>query len=388
LRTDLATIALSDPGTTVTAGRKPHVVVVGHWAGDILFGAERSLLGILAAIDPQKYQVSCVLPFDNDAYLRAVRKYTNHITVFPYHWWSQSRPIDDEIVSRSKSVFRDGGVDIVHVDTITLMDPLVAARHLGIPSIVHARELIDRDDELIELLGGDAAYVVRTICSASDFIIANSMATYRLYRKKGKSFCLYNSVDPECFDLPMGLEPGKLRVGLVSSNRPKKGIAAFVNLALTASRTSGLEFFVVGPRTEHADRLREQLRDRAGPSNLDFIDYVPSSVEAMRRIDVVVSLSTVAESFGRTIAEGMAAGRPVIAYNWGAMPELIRHGTDGYLLPYLNYEHALQHLETLLNNSEKRLEMGRNGRQRAKQLFSPGVFTQRLNDIYRQILDF
>ena len=96
-------------------------------------------------------------------------------------------------------MFRDGGVDIVHVNTITLIDPLVAARRIGVPSIVHARELIDQDDELAKFLGGDAADVVRTICSAADFIIANSNATYRLYEKKGKSFCLYNSVDFRVF---------------------------------------------------------------------------------------------------------------------------------------------------------------------------------------------
>ena len=84
----------------------------------------------------------------------------------------------------------------------------------------------------------------------------------------------------------------------------------------------------------------------------------------------------------------MAAGRPVIAYNWGAMPELIRHGTDGYLIPYLSYEHALEHLETLLEHPEEGLKMGRNGRERATQLFSPSVFTLQPHHIYRQILDF
>ena len=154
-----------------------------------------------------------------------------------------------------------------------------------------------------------------------------------------------------------------------------------------ARGSSGLEFFVIGPRTEHAVRLEEQVRNRAGPANLHFLGYVPSPAEAIRQVDLVVCLSAVAESFGRTIAEGMAAGRPVIAYKWGAIPELIRHGTDGYLIPYLNYKQALEYLETLLDYPEKGLEMGRNGRQRAKQLFSPGVFTLQLNYIYREILD-
>jgi hypothetical protein len=87
--------ALSDQ-RPAAARRKPHVVV----EREELYGAERSLLGILAAIDPQQYEVSCVLPRNSNAYLRDLGKHTKNITVFPYQWWSKSRPIDEEIVSR------------------------------------------------------------------------------------------------------------------------------------------------------------------------------------------------------------------------------------------------------------------------------------------------
>ncbi len=121
--------------------------------------------------------------------------------------------------------------------------------------------------------------------------------------------------------------------------------------------------------------------------NIRFLGYVPHSAEALRQVDVVVSLSTFAESFGRTIAEGMAASRPVIGYDFGAVPELIRHGTDGYLIPPFEHASALEHLVTLLDNPAKVLEMGRNGRERARQLFAPAVFARRLNEIYRRIVD-
>jgi glycosyltransferase involved in cell wall biosynthesis len=102
---------------------------------------------------------------------------------------------------------------------------------------------------------------------------------------------------------------------------------------------------------------------------------------------VIASFSIIAESFGRTIIEAMAARQPVIAYASGATPELIRHGKDGFLIPPADLAKALEHLGTLADSPHRVLEMGRNAREQAERLFSPDVFTATLNGIYRQIFD-
>ena len=373
---------------TVSPARKSRVMLVGHLAGDQLFGAERSLLELLAAVDRTTYDLSCVLPSGSDAYLQAVAQHTGDITVFPYQWWSKARPFDYEAVGRFEETFRRARPDLVHVNTITLMDPLLAAKRLHVPSIVHARELVSHDEELAAQFGENPSGVVRMVRGASDFIIANSDTTHVLYRKESRSFRLYNSVALDRFDLPNLPEPGKLRVGIVSSNQLKKGIEHFVNLAAMAARSrSDLEFVVIGPRTEHADRLEQRARNEDIPVSLRFSGYTADPVDAIRQVNVLVSFSLVAESFGRTIAEAMAARRPVIAYDWGAAPELVRHGTDGFLIPHLDFAKALEHLGTLADCPDRLSEMGRNGRERAEQLFSPAAFASQLNGIYRQVLD-
>ena len=357
------------------------MLVVGHLAGNQLFGAERSLLDIVAAIDPAKYEVSVVLPNQNDAYLRRIEKHTKQITVFPYGWWRASRKEDPETIERFERIMRRDRVDMVHVNTITLLDPLLAARRVSLPSIAHARELINDDAVLTEHFGSEA---VETLCSAADYIIANSKATRKHYGQGSKSFLLYNCVDQECFDVPPSLEPGKLKVGLISSNHPKKGIESFVDLAVVASaRRLSLEFLLFGPLNEHISILRQKVRHLR---TINFIDYVQNPTEALRRIDVLLSLSNFAESFGRTVAEAMAAGRPVIVYDTGALPELVRDGTDGFLIPHRQHLVALEHLERLMNDPSAVLEIGRKGRERAKQLFSPGAFAPQLNRIYGRIL--
>ena len=75
-----------------------------------------------------------------------------------------------------------------------------------------------------------------------------------------------------------------------------------------------------------------------------------------------------------------------IAYDRGAAPELIRHGRDGFLIPYRCFAQALDHLESLADDPARIGDMGRSGRARAEQVLSPREFAATLNGIYREIL--
>ena len=64
--------------------------------------------------------------------------------------------------------------------------------------------------------------------------------------------------------------------------------------------------------------------------------HVPEEVkhQALLASNLVLSLvDNIQETFGLSIAEAMAAGRPVVASNWNGYRDLVRHGVDGYLIP-------------------------------------------------------
>jgi glycosyltransferase involved in cell wall biosynthesis len=372
----------------ISIARKPHIMVIGHSAGPVLYGSERSLLSILAAIDRQKYDLSCVLPESDDVYLEAVARHTKYITVFPYKWWNGTPQGDPETVSRFEDIFRRNHVNVVHANTITMMEPLIAAKNVGVPSILHARELISHNSALANQLGGDPSSIARMVQAKADFIIANSNATHRLYYKKNRSFRLYNCVDIDALDMPNEVDPGRLKIGIISGNHPAKGIEHFVRLAIMAARRRlGLEFMVIGPHTQHTEELARVVQGAEVPVNIRFMGYIAQAAEAVRQVSVVVSFSTVPESFGRSLAEAMAARRPVIAFDGGGVPELVRHGTDGFLVPCPDVESALEHLEAMASNTDCVTAMGRNARARAEELFSPAVFAASLNNIYRRVLE-
>lgn len=365
---------------------RPHILFVGHLAQARWFGAERSFLDLLQAVDRTRYRVSCILPRDEPAYSARVREHAEDLTFVKNAWWGRKPAVDEALVERYTGLLRDGQVDLVHVNTIMVREPLVAAKRMGIPGIVHVRELIAHDDVLVRLIGASADEIIRSVQDNATFIVANSSATQQMYGALDRSCLLYDTVDVESLAIPNDANAATLRVGMVSDNQPKKGGDNVVNLAVFASgQRSDVEFLLIGPRTPYIDSLEAAVLAEPSPVNMRFVDYCPEPTRALAQLDVLLSLSDVHESFGRTALEAMAAGRPVIAHATGALPELIRDGIDGFLVPPADLETVWQHIQTFADRRELARAMGEQGRQRA-QAFSRAAFVDRLASIYANVL--
>lgn len=65
----------------------------------------------------------------------------------------------------------------------------------------------------------------------------------------------------------------------------------------------------------------------------------------------------------------MAAGTPVIASRVGGIPEAIRDGVDGFLVPPDDPEALAEKIKTLYTDPGLREQMGKNARQRFLDMF-------------------
>lgn len=86
--------------------------------------------------------------------------------------------------------------------------------------------------------------------------------------------------------------------------------------------------------------------------------------------DIVCQLSHWEEAFGLTIAEAMAAGKPVIGTRVGAIPELIVDGHMGYTLRRGDLVGLADKLLKLARDPALRESLGRAGRQVCQEEFS------------------
>jgi glycosyltransferase involved in cell wall biosynthesis len=234
-------------------------------------------------------------------------------------------------------------------------------------------------------LGASPTEIARIVCGYATYLLANSAATLADYPCAEKGGYVYNSIDAHAFDLPNIVDPARIKVGLVSSNVAKKGVLDFLELARRAETIlPTLEFHLVGPENNLGSEW--QVVAQRPPSNLRLRGYVAHPPDAYRDLNIVVNLSRFAESFGRTVAEAMAARRPVVAYRHGALPELIDDGKTGFLVPYLDLSAVLERLRFFAERPQNIIRFGETARAIVAARCSTDLFARTINALYERLM--
>jgi len=81
-------------------------------------------------------------------------------------------------------------------------------------------------------------------------------------------------------------------------------------------------------------------------------------------------LPSLSEGFGRVFIEAMALGKPVIGSKVGGVPEIIKDGSNGFLIEPKDVEGLAGKIEYLINNPEIARHMGEAGQKFVRENFS------------------
>lgn len=354
---------------SMPAKTAPVVLFCGHQALGHQFGAERSFLDMLEHARGAGLDVRVVLPQCLDpGYLAAVRARARAVHLIPYGWRRPGQAPHPVTLGALCAMIAQSGAVAVHQNTCVSDAPLIAARLAGVPGIVHLRERPDQDADLCARLGQTEAALAATLRDQATRFVANSDATARWIDPDGtlapgRVLVQPNAVDGALFDLPFAPKT-PLRVALIGSNIAKKGVCDALEVARVAQRMGlDLRVTLIGPGTADLAALGPL------PANMRHAGYALSPVAAMAQADVVLSLSHFAESFGRTVLEAMAAGRPVIAYARGTPPALIGpDGQAGFVVPPDDPGAVVRALLPLLEGPARLRAMSRAARARARTL--------------------
>ena len=172
-----------------------------------------------------------------------------------------------------------------------------------------------------------------------------------------------------------------LNVCMVSSNIKKKGVNDFFEVASLCKLNNGIQFNLYGPITDEVKKAQKELDTK----NIKIHGYVSDVNAAMQQNHVVLSLSWFEESFGRTVAEAMLNERVVVAYDWGAVPELIDQET-GILVEYKNVKAIANALDRLQKNNESLTAIAKKARVSALRRFSGDIYNSKLNEALETFL--
>jgi len=187
---------------------------------------------------------------------------------------------------------------------------------------------------------------------------------------------------------PRGWGPDTVVIAHAARFQPWKGTDVFLRAAArVAPAAPNARFLVIGAALfgwdrEYADSLEPLARSLGIEPVVDFAGYRTDAPALLAGSDVVVHASTRPEPFGIVVAEGMVAGRCIVASRSGGPPELLEDGVSGLLTPPGDDAALADALLRVVNDKALRVSLGEGALLEARKL-TPMAMASAFGEVFR-----
>lgn len=300
-------------------------------------------------------------------------------------------------------------VDLVHVHSGSFpIVGLAAMRHAkreNIPLVfTYHGDVQESHGGLIRRMGISFCnkYLIDKVLSYARVIISlseNYIDESRFLRKyRDKIVVIPNGVNIEDFDIPYSKKECREKLGLPAD---EKIVLFFGNLVrykgpdilvrampsiLKEVPDTKLVFVGSGEMKGELEKLSKKLSvDRC----VKFAGFVSESSKILyyKAADVFSLPSTMGpECFPIAILEAMACGIPIVASKIGGIPDIVKDGKDGLLVPPKNQKALTDSIIYLLENEDIIRKMGKNGRGKVED-YSWERIAEETEKVYTEVIN-
>ena len=191
----------------------------------------------------------------------------------------------------------------------------------------------------------------------------------------------FSPAPPPESDEPLVLMPTRLVY--------EKGIHIFVEAARTL-KAKGIKarFEIAGGETHHNPGAisKKEMEDMTTDGSVKWLGRVEDMPALLTRADIIVYPSYYGEGVPRVLLEAAATGRPIITTDHVGCREAVNDSISGILTPIKDTQATAAAIEALLNDKEKRLEMGRESHKKAEKEFDVKRIVSLTLDVYNTAL--
>lgn len=183
-----------------------------------------------------------------------------------------------------------------------------------------------------------------------------------------------------------GISPSTPLLGCVGVLLPDKGQEWLIRaLAEIQGEFPAAKLILAGDGPCRA-RLESLARDLVLNDNVIFAGFVENVETVYAALDIFL-LPSLFEALNNSLLAAMAYEIPSIAFNRGALGEIIEHGKSGLLVSGPNVEEISQAAARLLRAPQFARQVGRSGRLRVEQHFSAQRMVEGMIHVYQQVLE-
>lgn len=183
----------------------------------------------------------------------------------------------------------------------------------------------------------------------------------------------------------LGLDKDHRLVGMISYLRSYKGHEYLIEAAARVlSRMNKVTFVLVGEGPEEA-HIRSRIDALGLRHGVRILGFRPDLLNVFRSLDAFVIPSVEGDTIPQVILQAFAMGLPVVSTTIGSIPDVVREGDTGFVVPPRNAEALADRIETLLADPGLGRQMGARGRRMVEEEFSLERMLDRLEEVYRKV---
>ena len=185
--------------------------------------------------------------------------------------------------------------------------------------------------------------------------------------------CLYNPIDTQRFQpnpparatlrARLGINDGDIVAGFVGRIEPDKGVGILCDAMCNAMDVlPQLKMVWVGDGISKEETI-QYVALRGHADRHMFIGWSATPEHYFLGLDVLITPSIIAETFGRVVAEAQSCGVPVIASDIGGLPEAMISEKTGAVVPPGDVGRLTHAIVTLSMDDVLRMQFADAGRQ-------------------------
>ena len=302
---------------------------------------------------------------------------------WPFTWWNS--------VGTMRSLLRSLKVDLVHTNQIWSY-PIVgaAAGKLGLPRVCHMRDEMPADG----VRWWCSAGVELVLCISQH--IEHMVKPAFLNRAASRVQTLLNPVtipplpteeQRQLSRAALGLPETAVIFGFIGQIIPVKGLSLLLDSLAEMASDPRWHLAIAGqdpnPGDPHESHCRQRIRELGLEGRVTFLGFLEDTAPFYHAIDAVV-VPSLKEPLGRVPLEAAAYAKPAIAFAAGGLPETVRHGKTGWLVPPGERAALRDSLTRFLDHPEK--EIGLEARAWVESVADPRRYVSRLAELYTGLL--
>ena len=131
--------------------------------------------------------------------------------------------------------------------------------------------------------------------------------------------------------------------------------------------------------------LREMKKLAEEYVDISFLGFQEHVAALYREADIYFQPSK-SESQGIAVVEALSAGLPCVVSSAGGLPESIEDGVEGFVCEPSAVDQYVQAFLRLFENSELRVQLGINAREKYKKLFTRETWEAKMTALIKEIV--